>query len=591
MDPSPTAGAATAQGTFAKTPAVHLLVYMLERNLTGSLLLDAQGSRATISFRDGAPSRARIDPTEHLIGRVFEDLGYLSQDDVQSALGLAEASQRLLGSVLLERSMISAEQLRMALAVQLHRRMGRVFTYEDTTKFAYYDRVDLLAGYGDPTQPVADPLTLVWMGLRKKPLREHMEASLSRLFGSQLRLAEESTIERFGFGPAELALIENLQGRTFTVAEFKNAEERLLLYALIITKQAALDGSPRTASTANMAAQQHATPARSASQALRTRSSGSHQAVKRTTSSGAIPAQVAQAAQAGQAGPVIRSSRPNMAAVVASQHPSRPPLSPEHEQLRKEILSRAASIDKLDYFEMLGVDKTADPPTIQSAFISLAKRWHPDRLPKELEHVKSECSKVFTQLTQAHATLSDKTKRDEYLALLREGTATPEAQRQLQVIVDAVKFFQKAEVFLKLRDYAQAEEHGLKAMELDPQQADYVALVGWVQGLKPENQNPEGTRRSIELLSQAIKIQPQHEKAFYYRGMLYKRLEDPASAFRDFKKASSINPNNVDAVREVRLYHMRGGRSSPPSGAPQARPGTTPPPAEKGGFFGRLFKK
>lgn len=584
MEPVPT-GAATAQGTFAKTPAVHLLVYMFERNLTGSLLLDAAGSRATISFRDGAPSRARVDPTEHLLGRVFEDLGYLSQEDVQSALVIAEKANRLLGSVLLERSLVSAEQLRMGLAVQLHRRMGRVFTYEDTTKFAYYDRVDLLSGYGDPSQPVADPLTLVWMGLRKKPLREHLEASLSRLAASTLRLAEESAIDRFGFGPTELAVIERLQGRSFTVADFKGPEERLLLYGLIITKQAAIEGPHRTVSSASVAQQQQP-GTRSASEGLRTRSSGSHQAVKRPTSSGSM------AAQAGQsAGPVIRGSRPNMAAVMASQHPSRPPLSAEHEQLRKEILSRATSMDKLDYFEMLGVDKTADVPTLQSAFVSLAKRWHPDRLPRELEHVKAECSKVFTQLTQAHATLSDKVKREEYLALLREGTATPEAQRQLQVIVDAVKFFQKAEVFLKLRDYAQAEEHGRKAMELDPQQADYVALVGWVQGLKPENQNPDGTRRSIELLSQAIKMQPQHEKAFYYRGMLYKRLEDPAAAFRDFKKAASINPNNVDAVREVRLYHMRGGRSSPPSNASQLRPGTTPPPVDKGGFFGRLFKK
>lgn len=584
MEASPT-GVATASGTFAKTPAVHLLVYMQERNLTGSLLLDAAGSRATISFRDGAPSRARVDPTEHLIGRVFEDLGYLGQEEVRTALADAEKSKRLVGSVLLERSLVSAEQLRMGLAVQLHRRMGRVFSYDDATKFSYYDRVDLLSGYGDPTQPVADPLTLVWMGLRKRPLRVHLEASLTRLSGMPMRFAEEATIERFGFGPQELEIIERVKQRTFTVADFTGQEERLVLYGLIITKQVAIEGVHRPQGSASVANQK---AVRSAADGLRSPSSvssGSHKAAAPTRhSSGSMAAQQAP-------GPVIRSSRPNMAAVVAAQHPSRPVLSPEHEQLRKEIVGRAASIEKLDYFEMLGVDKTVDNVTLQSAFVSLAKRWHPDRLPKELEHVKAECSKVFTQLTQAHATLGDRQKREEYTALLREGTATPEAQRQLQVIVDAVKFFQKAEVFLKLRDYVQAEQFGLKAMELDPQQADYITLVGWVQGLKPENQSPEGTKRSIELLSQAIKIQPQHEKAFYYRGMLFKRLDDAASAFRDFKKAASINPNNVDAVREVRLYYMRGGRSSPPSNAPHMRPGTSPPPVDKGGFFGRLFKK
>lgn len=577
MEARPT-GAATAQGTFAKTPAVHLLVYMQERNLTGSLLLDAAGSTATIAFRDGAPSRARIDPAEHLIGRIFEDLGYLGQEDVRKALAIAEKSKRLLGAVLLERSLVSSEQLRMGLAVQLHRRMGRIFSYEDATKFSYYDRVDLLAGYGDPNQPVADPLTLVWMGLRKRPLREHLEASLGRLATSPMRLAEEATIERFGFGPSELEVIERIRNKTFSVSDFKTADQRLLLYGLIITKQVAVEGPFRTVSSASVANQKAVRP-------VSHHSSGSHQAVKRH-SSGSMAAQ-----QSPTPGPIIRSSKPNMAAVMASQHPSRPPLSAEHEQLRKEIVGRAAAIDKLDYFEMLGVERNVDPETLQSAFVLLAKRWHPDRLPKELAHVKAECSKVFTQLTHAQATLSDAKKREEYLALLAEGAATPEAQRQLQVVVDAVKHFQKAEVFLKLRDYAQAEEYGLKAMELDPQQADYITLVGWVQSLKSENQSPEGTRKSIELLSQAIKIQPQHEKAFYYRGMLYKRLDDPNAAFRDFKRAASINPNNVDAVREVRLYYMRGGRSSPPSNAPHLRPGTAPPPAEKGGFFGRLFKK
>ena len=39
---------------------------------------------------------------------------------------------------------------------------------------------------------------------------------------------------------------------------------------------------------------------------------------------------------------------------------------------------RTMSQQKRDYYEVLGIDKTADPATIKKAYRKLAKKYHPD---------------------------------------------------------------------------------------------------------------------------------------------------------------------------------------------------------------------
>ena len=90
------------------------------------------------------------------------------------------------------------------------------------------------------------------------------------------------------------------------------------------------------------------------------------------------------------------------------------------------------------------------------------------------------------------------------------------------------------------------------------------------------------------------------EKAFYWRGMLYKRLGKIDQATKDFRRVVEMNPRNIDAAREVRLQHMRGGRGStppPPRAAAggekqdDSAKGQKGHKAQKGGLFGRIFKK
>ena len=85
----------------------------------------------------------------------------------------------------------------------------------------------------------------------------------------------------------------------------------------------------------------------------------------------------------------------------------------------------------------------------------------------------------------------------------------------------------------------------------------------------------------------------------WFRGQLLKRVGRGKLAMEDFRLIAERDPRHVDAQREIRLYEMQRGKR-PPSDAPAGdrrsdpvptREASVAPAADKGGFFGRLFKK
>ena len=64
---------------------------------------------------------------------------------------------------------------------------------------------------------------------------------------------------------------------------------------------------------------------------------------------------------------------------------------------------------KRDYYEVLGISKTADDAEIKKAYRVLAKKYHPDMNPGD-----AEAEKKFKEASEAYAVLSDAEKRRQY---------------------------------------------------------------------------------------------------------------------------------------------------------------------------------
>ena len=682
--PPPAQPQPTAQGSFAKTPFPHLLVYALERGLSGTFELQVgAASVATILVIQGVPAKVRTSGGVHYLGDVMQELGMVSAEAVRASQQRMAESPRLQGQILVELGAIDEARLDVGLRAQLERKLDHLFTLPPETVFSYFDGVDSLQRFGGPPTPI-DPLPALWRGVRQVPAWEHVDATLRRVGSAAVRIVANAQLGRFQFTRVEEAALELLAQRPMRVSDLTNSKiigptvAQLLVYVLVITKQVDLveapslrppavagpppdPSAPSPPSSTGRFPAVHAGPpgqafarvqlqakpipraalvveeARVARSAYDGRiASPTPQAIPLPDGSGpssiippaplapVISGMTRAAEEPGLAGldigsmisTTIESSMPppmyapegatpsTVPPPVA--HKSTPPrtisqqmaapLTSEQFGLKQKILERAAQISGQDYFQMLGLERDATAEMVQKAFFTLAKVWHPDRLPPALVDVKDACSKVFTHLTEAQATLLDSERKAQYMTLLKDGGATPDDQAKIHAILEAAMEFQKAEILLKRNDTSQAFELAKKAHALDPEQADYLAMVTWLDAQRPEWIGREKTLEKIAVLDRCIKLSVNSERAYFWRGMLYKRIDETSKALKDFKKASELNPRNLDAMREVRLHNIRSesrGQSKPPPGPSGSRSSAKPPPPPEtlGGLFGKLFKK
>jgi molecular chaperone DnaJ len=67
------------------------------------------------------------------------------------------------------------------------------------------------------------------------------------------------------------------------------------------------------------------------------------------------------------------------------------------------------AVSRRDYYEVLGIEKSADEQALKSAYRKLAMKFHPDRNPGD-----KEAEEKFKEAAEAYAVLSDSQKRAAY---------------------------------------------------------------------------------------------------------------------------------------------------------------------------------
>jgi curved DNA-binding protein CbpA len=253
----------------------------------------------------------------------------------------------------------------------------------------------------------------------------------------------------------------------------------------------------------------------------------------------------------------------------------------------KAIEAKANAILSADHFSALGVTKTSSADDVQRAFLDAVKNWHPDRVPPGLEAMRPLYARVFGRLTAAKATLVDPERRVRYLEDLTKSRGKLAIGGE-GMVTEAMLELKKAEVLIKKNDLAQAEQLLRRAAELAPDNLEIrVRLLGLQ--VKPST-SPEELKRIAGELDAVIAKDAKSAKAFMARAQVRKQLGLNPQAHEDFEQVVRLEPGNIDAAREVRLYNMRKDRATNSN----ARP-SSPDPADGGegavGFFKKLFKR
>lgn len=241
---------ASASGTLGDKPLAHLLVYLHDKRLTGTLELKSDDAEsATIVFWRGRVIKVKTSTPIAYLGSVLYELGIIDVAELDASLLQLAKTKVPHGQILLERRAITREQLSKGIAEQTLRKLTHIFGFRDATTFAFYTDLDLLPDYGGRDPVPVDPFPAIWRGVRDVPPTEHVRGVLASIGASRCLLVPNANIDRFQFPADERAVVECLRVKPMSVDELRSLHvlptmnASLLVYCLFITKQAEVHSS------------------------------------------------------------------------------------------------------------------------------------------------------------------------------------------------------------------------------------------------------------------------------------------------------------------------------------------------------------
>ena len=186
---------------------------------------------------------------------------------------------------------------------------------------------------------------------------------------------------------------------------------------------------------------------------------------------------------------------------------------------------------------------------MKAAYLQLVKQFHPDRFGAPgLADLQGGLREVLSALNEAYGVLSDRTRRNEYLARSSNGGRAPTEAAAAAARAD----FQKAEVARRAGDHARARLFLEAAVRSDRRPDLLVALaVETLASGKPADR--EKARRHLE---EAMK-DAGCSQAFLVAGTMARDEGDHDRAEKLLRAALRADPRSEEAARELRQLQGR----------------------------------
>ncbi len=236
---------------------------------------------------------------------------------------------------------------------------------------------------------------------------------------------------------------------------------------------------------------------------------------------------------------------------------------------RETFLKEYTWMMQQDFFSLLGQNETANRENIRKAYYGLVKKYHPDRFFEQdlLTDLKEQVNALFQRINEAHETLIDPIRREQYLSELRG--PKPE-KTDLDVLLQAEAAFHRGMTFFRRKKFAEALAEFDQAVEHAPLEAEYLTYQAWASVKNAPNDSHRAEKAKQALLK-SVQMNPRLAVTHLYLGYLLKNEGKEKEALRRFERTIQYNPDCTDAVRELRLYKMRNKETEKSS--------------KRGGFF------
>lgn len=252
------------------------------------------------------------------------------------------------------------------------------------------------------------------------------------------------------------------------------------------------------------------------------------------------------------------SSSPRRGAT--SSEGEEPRLSPEQQWVREDILSKHASASKGTFYQCLELRRSASEEDIKSAYLSLVKKYHPDRHHSpQLRDLKPQLEEIFAKVTDAYHALMDSVHRRRYDNSLRteapkgedvtprsSPVESPSSQEAARTGKMASYCYRAARDQFRAGDFHAAIELLEEALRIDPSRPEYHKLLG--QALA---RNPHWRKNAVEHFETALRLAPFDVESVIGLGEVYEAAGMPERARRLFAQALELDPDNGALKRKL----------------------------------------
>jgi tetratricopeptide (TPR) repeat protein len=216
-----------------------------------------------------------------------------------------------------------------------------------------------------------------------------------------------------------------------------------------------------------------------------------------------------------------------------------------------QLRAFAEKVRGQNLLEVLGLQKNCNAAQVKAAYFKSAKSFHPDTVPpgtpEEVGKLKAE---IFAKIGEANRTLADDASRAEYIAELEAGGQGEKVD--VAAILAAEEMFQKGQILVKARKFPEAVKMLDDAIKGNPEEGEYYAWRGYAKFfLAPDKK--AGQVEAMKDINVCLRRNPRVADAFYFQGNMMKLTGDLVSAKKFFKQCVDLNPQHLEAQRELRM--------------------------------------
>ena len=215
-----------------------------------------------------------------------------------------------------------------------------------------------------------------------------------------------------------------------------------------------------------------------------------------------------------------------------------------------EAVELRKRMGNLDHHQLFGLSPSASEAEIKSAYFAMARKFHPDRLGRDLApDLKNQIDNLFDRITKS------------YKALMTPGgaAAPPESDSSAEdVDKDSGKSadtrFRQGKTLYSQGRYEEAVQYLEEAVRMNDNKGDYFLLLALAQ-----SKAGEFSKKAEKNFLRAIKLEPWNPEGIVGLGILYKKEGLTNRAKKQFELALQIEPGHYAAKQEL---DTMGGRAA-----------------------------